>query len=235
MKRKFLWIPAAALAVILLSVSLLAKNKMPAASHPTEATAPFPTVAVTDRRSDDLGHGLYVTQVGSYTGPFVEDGSDDMVSGVLMLKVANRGQNPIEYGVITLPVAQGQASFTLSALLPGQTVVLLEQNRLPWSSSEPYLYPTLSDTAYYSRPLDRMEKLVSLQLLEGGINVTNISDEDISGDIVIYYKNKQQDLYYGGITYRLRISSGLPSGASCQLISQHLHKNGTEILFVTVD
>lgn len=239
MKRKILWIAAAVFAVILpvCLLLLLPKADNSPAPAPTKPTAASLAVSIAEQEelSVNLGHGLYVTEVGSYTGPFVEDGSDEPIAGVLMLKVANRGEAAIEYGVITLPVAQGQAEFTLSALLPGQTVVLLEQNRLPWSSQEQYLYPLLHDTVYYTQPLDLQEDRLSLQLLEGGMNVTNISGQDITGEIVIYYKNMQQGLYYGGITYRLRISTGLKAGESCQLVSSHLHKTATQILFLTVD
>lgn len=239
MKRNFFLIAAIAVAALLLvcAAFFLPKAKN-AATTPTTAaptpTSPSTEISQQEELSVSLGHGLFLTEVSSYTGPFVEDGSDEIVAGVLAIKVANRGENAIEYCQIALPVTEGTASFSLSGLMPGQTALLLEQNRLPWRSSEQYDHPLVSNTAYYNRPLSLHREQLSLQLLDGGINVTNISGTPIVGDIVIYYKNKQQDLFYGGITYRLRISSGLNADATCQLLSQHLHKDSTEILFITV-
>ncbi|MBR4863366.1 MAG: hypothetical protein IKU07_02215 [Oscillospiraceae bacterium] len=239
MKRKIFYIAAAVLAVIALVIVLLLlpkneKTPAPDTTEPTEQTAP---ARVTDSQSlsVNLGYGLFLTEVGSYTGPFLEDGSDQVVSGVLMIRVTNRGDTGVEYANISLSTKDGQASFTLSALLPGETVILLETNRLPYDSTEAYQYALMENTAFYTKQLSRQEDLLSVKLLDGGMNVINISGKDIDGDIVVYYKNKQNDIYYGGITYRLRITGGMKRNAISQLISQHIHENNTEILFITVE
>ena len=36
-----------------------------------------------------LGHDVELLDMGKYTGPFMEDGSDEIVSGVLMLEIVN--------------------------------------------------------------------------------------------------------------------------------------------------
>ena len=46
------------------------------------------------------------------------------------------------------------------------------------------------------------------------LNVPNISDEDIPGDVVVYYKHASADMLYGGITYRVTISGGIKAGES---------------------
>lgn len=248
MKRKIFYIAAAVLAVIALIAALLLlpkSEKTPVADPtiPTEVTISTEppaqtlpaTVADAQELDVNLGYGLYITEVGSYTGPFLEDGSDEVVSGVLMIRVENRGESPVEYATVSIPVSAGQATFTLSALLPGETVLLLETNRLPWSSTESYQYPLLETPALFTKELALHADKLSVQLLDGGMNITNISGNAITGDIVIYYKNKQHGIYYGGITYRLRIPGGLKKDEICQLMSQHIHKGNTELLFITVD
>ena len=53
------------------------------------------------------------------------------------------------------------------------------------------------------------------------------------GDIYIYYKNFSGGIYYGGITYRVKIEGGLKSGEIRQLMSTHYYEEASEILMVT--
>ena len=79
-----------------------------------------------------------------------------------------------------------------------------------------------------------MADTVKLQVFDGVINATNISDKDIDGEIVIYYKNAASDLFYGGITYRIQIQDGLKADEIRQVMTQHASDTGSKIMFVTV-
>jgi len=48
------------------------------------------------------------------------------------------------------------------------------------------------------------------------------------------YKNAAADLYYGGITYRVRIEGGIKAGEIKQLMAGHFSETGSKIMFVTV-
>ena len=79
-----------------------------------------------------------------------------------------------------------------------------------------------------------MEDRVKLQFLDGVINVTNVSDTDIEGEIVVYYKNAASDLYYGGITYRSRVAGGIKAGETRQVAGAHASKTGSAAMFVQI-
>ena len=70
--------------------------------------------------------------------------------------------------------------------------------------------------------------------MDGAVNVTNISGEDIEGNIVVYYKNAAKDLYYGGITYRITIEGGLKADEIRQVMTNHASDTGSRIMFVTI-
>ena len=58
---------------------------------PTEPEATYQAnIGELDEVNIVLGSGLGILDVGSYTGIFMEDGSDEVVSGVLMAVVTNR-------------------------------------------------------------------------------------------------------------------------------------------------
>ena len=50
----------------------------------------------------DAGCSIEVTEVSSYSGPYMEDASDQEVSDVLMIKVRNTGEEAIQYAEVTL-------------------------------------------------------------------------------------------------------------------------------------
>lgn len=182
----------------------------------------------------DLGNGLEITGLGDYTGMYMEDGSNEIVSGVMMIMVTNNGRFPLQYAEITLSGEAGDALFSLSTLNPGQTVVVLEANRRTYSSGDSYTAASSSKVVFFTEELDAHEDVLKIQPLDGGFNITNISDRDIAGDIVVYYKNYAGDLLYGGITYRGTISGGLEAGQIKQVMSSTFTESGTAVMFVTI-
>lgn len=200
-----------------------------------QVTVPEPTIeAIVDVPTGQMDANLTIRSIGAYTGAFVEDGSNDIVSNVLMLVVDNSGEEAVQYAEITLPTENGDAKFTLSTLPAGEAVVLLEQNRMTYTGDEDATLATSDNVAFFSEPLSLHEEKLKLQILDGAINVTNISGEDISGDIVIYYKNAAADIYYGGITYRVRIEGGMKADEIKQIMASHFSDSGSKVMFVTV-
>lgn len=239
----------AALLLVLMAVMLLCRptdETVPEATEADVATATMPlsvpeveqtqgTVPVVEN-SVNLGYGLYVTDIGSYTGMYMEDGTDEIVSGVLMLVVKNTGDQDIQYTQITMPVGEETAVFTLTTLPVGESVVLLETSRMQWQQDVDYsaILPKIENIAYFQEPVSIQEDKLKIGIVDGAMNVTNISGEDISGNIVVYYKNAAKDLYYGGITYRITIEGGLKADEIRQVMTNHASDTGSKIMFVTI-
>lgn len=184
-----------------------------------------------------LGNNLEVLGVGKYTGIYVEDGTDEVVSDVLMMKLANNGEDTVEYAKITMEIQGEIAEFSVSALKPGATIVLLEKNRMAYDKTINYSNATVNceNLALFRNAPSLREDKLTIQSLNGAINVTNISGQDIPGRIAIYYKNKAAGIYYGGITYRIVLENGLKAGEIGQLMASHFSETGSEIVFVTID
>ena len=182
--------------------------------------------------SVNLGSGLTITDVGKYTGVYMEDGSDEVITGIMMIAVTNEGEQAVQYAEISVPVGDEMAYFTLSTLPAGATVILLEQSRMEYVPGE-YVTAVAENVALFKEPLDLREDQVKIQNLQGAVNISNISDGEIEGDICIYYKNSAADVYYGGITYRVRLEGGLKAGEIKQIVASHFSQSGTAIMFVT--
>lgn len=249
-KRVTLWVIIVLLGIILAAAVLLGwglyktEGTAPAQTEPTAPTETTPptTESMVDEillETDvfspiDLGRGLQITDIGKYTGIFMEDGTDELVAGVLMLVVKNNSQQAIQYAEISLPTENGDAKFTLSTLPVGESIVLLEQNRMEYTGKEDVTQAAASNVAEFSEPMSLQEDKLQLQVLDGALNVVNISGQNIEGDVVIYYKNAASDLYYGGITYRVRLEGGMKADEIKQIMASHFSDTGSKIMFVTI-
>ena len=181
----------------------------------------------------DLGHGLVITDVGSYSGKFMEDGSDEQVNDVLMIVVYNYGVEAIQYAEIGLTVGDQTANFVMSTLPVGERMMILESGRMAYDADAACTAARAQSVAKFTTPMSLCEDHLQIQTLDGVVNVTNISDSDIDGDIFIYYKNSAADVYYGGITYRMRLEGGMKAGEIRQLMASHFSEAGSTIMFVT--
>lgn len=196
-------------------------------------TAPDIQIEIPEDVTIPLGNQLKITDLGSYTGIFMEDGSDEIVSGVMMILLTNEGDQTLQYAEITLGNAQDEkAYFSASTLPPGCSAVLLEKNRKPFAPG--YEAIALDNVVFFQEEPGMLEDTVKIQAYQGAMNVTNISGADITGTIQIYYKNSAADVYYGGITYMAKIQGGLKSGETRQLMPSHFQSGSSTVMFVMI-
>lgn len=181
----------------------------------------------------ELGHDLQITDMAQYAGVYMEDGSNEIVTGLLLIVVKNTGKKDIQYAEIEIPVGDTTAYFTLTTLPAGESVVLLEKNRMPYTDDADMEAAVVKKVAPFQEPMSCQEDKLKIQVMDGVLNVTNISGQDITGDVVIYYKNSASDMLYGGITYRVSIQGGLKKGELKQVPAGHFTTNGSRIMFVT--
>jgi hypothetical protein len=198
---------------------------------------PMGTIKIENLQDSDSEtyKNLTVTKIGKYSGIFVEDGSDGPVAGILMVVVKNTGKQTVQYGEVELTDGENTAFFTLSTLPPGESVVLLEKNRMSYDAGKALTQVTIKNVAVFQEEPSLHEELLKIQALDGALNVTNISGEDITGDVVIYYKNASSDLLYGGITYRVTIKGGIKAGEVKQITAAHYTAKGSRVMWITVE
>lgn len=229
--------------ILVLAVLLwFATNKVgTAADLPSEmeGAAASETISEEAEQADSqilLRDALLVQEIGSHTGPYWEDGSDEQVSDILMMTVTNVTEEPIQYAQITMDLPEAAATFTVTALPAGGTAVLLENSRMTYDKSIDYDSMTVEcqNLAGFDKPLSLQEKKLKLQILDGALNITNISGEDIPGPIILCYKNVENGIYQGGIGYRIRLDEGLKTDEIRQIMATHIHQPGTEMVFVQI-
>lgn len=244
------WIPV--ILILLLAAAglfLLTKNSEVPEQPAPESTAP-PVQTEAPARTEEqepivfeepdpvdpiwVNTSLCITDAGNYTGIYMEDGSDEPVTGVLKIHLTNVSEKPVQYARIVMDVDGEEAVFTVTALPAGATAVLLEQNRMEYREDVEYMEARASceDLALFNGELSLQEDKLQIQSLDGGLNITNISGQDITDTIVLCYKGWQGDLYYGGIAYRIKLEGGLKAGELRQIMAQHYMDPGSKLVFV---
>lgn len=180
----------------------------------------------------ELGNGLTLVGLGSYTGSYVEDGSDDAVSAVMSADVRNDGQQTVLQAEFNLTMAGIRYSFKLSTLPPGETVRLLELQRHSAAPALSTMSTELTSFTAFSEEPSMYPDIFQVSGKNQAITIKNISPEDISGDVYIYYKTAYSDYLMGGITYRVRVS-GLAAGESRTGFAGHFSSAYSKLMFIT--
>ena len=182
----------------------------------------------------ELDNGIVITKIGSYTGPYMEDASDEEVSNVMMILVRNNAEKALQYTEITLSGKAGNALFKISTLNPGESAVVLESGKKVYSENDKYTEASAQYTVFFEEKLSVHEDKLKIQPLNGGFNITNISNEDIAGEIMVYFKDVKNDMLMGGITYRGHIKGGLKKDELRQIMSNNFTETNTKVMFVTI-
>lgn len=202
-------------------------------TEPTTGEVTYPGEVEEVQQTDlmDLGEGLVITKIGNYTGLYMEDGGDEVVSGILMVELENTSDQDLQLAVIKLYYGDEEAVFQVTNLPAGKKLVALERSRMAYRTELPDR-TALENTAFQDE-FTMHEDEIEIVALDGVINVINRSEEDIANNIYVYYKNLAGGVYYGGITYRVSIEGGLKAGEIRQLMTEHYDSEGSEILMVS--
>lgn len=180
-----------------------------------------------------LDHGIKITLLGSYDGMFMEDGSNDDLKNILSIVVLNTNEKDLQYAEIYLKYEDYTAEFTVSNLPSGESALLLEKKRTQSKGEKPNVY-VMENEVFFQSKMDDKNDTIEVSGVVGIANIKNTSDKDIVGDIVIYYKNYSNDMFYGGITYRITIPNGLKAGELKQVSAAHYSPAKSKIVSVNI-
>lgn len=155
---------------------------------------------------------LYCEEFISYSGPFVEDGTNDNVENVLALLLENRSDEYLEFATITYDVDGETAKFVASGLPAGAKAWVLETNRMEAKADSQFEFLECESTFRDDAVLTTDKLEVSYK--DNELIVKNITD-DVLKNPCVYYKNINSDGYYlGGITYMIGFDTLKPDATA---------------------
>ena len=202
MKGKYLLIFAvAAVIVAAVCISFFTGNTTESKIKKFEGFIPFDEKNL-DQNIDLDNEDLSVVAVGTYTGEYVEDGTDDEVENVAALILENKSEKMLQITEIEVNInEEDTALFRITNLPADGMVMALDMNRLkcePDSTAE-----KLSEAEHFFDKVPMNEDLFETEGSEGRLTLKNLS-EDTYDKVYVYYKTEISDgLYLGGITYRV--------------------------------
>ena len=175
--------------------------------------------------------GMTIKNIGQYTGSFVEDGSDKSVSNVLSIVVTNTSGKDLQYGEIKLKAGSKTATFKLTNIPSGKSVLALETSGMKYSSSTNYTY---AEATYSQTNMSMNSSKVSVSTADSKVTIKNISGKDL-GTVYVYYKNLDKSgAYLGGITYRVKFEN-VKSGDTLTQSTKHFSKSNSKIIMVDTE
>lgn len=172
-------------------------------SNPEGTTAPTEVSSPPATSAD-----LYCLEVSTYSGPFVEDGSEEEVENVAAIIVENRSEQFLDRAMITYVFGDKVAQFELTGLPSGARAVVLEKNRLTLTGKEEYTLINC-DSSFKS---DAVTQSGSLKAYSSGnvLKLENTSKETYRNTCVYYKKVNSDGMFLGGITYMLSFDTMNP-------------------------
>lgn len=188
-----------------------------------------------DNRESSLGNGIYIVSSEPYTGPFWEDGSDTAVEDIWSLKIVNSSDEDIEYLKIHAATAEAEGNFEVTVLPAGGELIVLESSAAAYPQDAEDARYVAENLAFFQEERSILPEQLTLYGQDNWIKAENISGEDIAGDICVYYKNLEDGIFQGGITYRAVFPGGMAAGEAEEQEVLHYMKDTSQIMYVTYD
>lgn len=164
---------------------------------------------------------LEVLNVGAYDGLFLEDGSDDEISGVAALVLRNCGKAAVEYVSISMTCGNTSLEFEGSDIPSGAMIVLQDKNRTAFSGG------AISNCSATVAELDKLEMSEnSVQITENSNNsltIKNVTNKSLPCVRVFYkFYSDDEGSFVGGITYVAKITDLHPDETQTILPSHYV-------------
>ncbi len=228
-KRICLWLLIGCVLGLLALIPIHRVNVQKKQMHMPEELSPAAAASVLDEYR--LNSDLTIERAVSWSGSYVEDGTDEAVSGVFALVLKNTSSRTLQYAELTVTCGNETYRFTLSTVPAGQSVLVQEAGRKPMpedltdAAAELTLYTDFSETP------DLCPDVFEVYVDGNQITVKNKGNQD-AGDVYVYYKTFADDQYLGGITYRAKIDR-IAGGESGSITPTHYHDGSSRLMFIT--
>ena len=175
---------------------------------------------------------LIIEKVGSYTGNYLEDGSDEPIEKVAAIIISNTSDKMLQVGDITFKVSDKEnATFRVTNLLPHTSALVLESNKRKYSDKDDYSYGTVVN-AYLDAP-DLLEDKFEVIKENGNLKLKNKTDKTYK-KVYVYYKYVQSGgAFMGGITYRVPFEN-IEGKKTVTSVANHFSANTSVIVDVQI-
>lgn len=182
-----------------------------------------------------LENGIVIEKVSKYSGPFVENGKDEEVKNVWELTVTNTSDKDIQFLRLRAESKEQIAQFDITTLTAGSTVKVLERSAMKLPDWEKDAVYSIENIAEFSTERSIYPDIFQVSVADHRIRLANKTKENFTKDIYIYYKNIKENVYQGGITYRVKFEGGIAAEETKEEDTVHFNPNTSKILYLTFE
>lgn len=174
---------------------------------------------------------LVAERLASYEGPYVEDGSNEEVTGVAALVLHNRGEKTVISAKVTLRQGEHAMTFLAQTIPPGDRVLVLETDRQLYSAAR--FYSCSAEAFEEEGILLAPEDLQVTVSRMNCITITNRTDRLLT-DVCLEHKGwlDEPGICVGGITYVTRVGE-LSPGQTVSVFVDHFAEGYSRIVRIT--
>ena len=147
----------------------------------------------------------------------------------------NSSDEDIEYLKIHAATAEAEGNFEVTVLPAGGELIVLESSAAAYPQDAEDARYDAENLAFFQEERSILPEQLTLYGQDNWIKAENISGEDIAGDICVYYKNLEDGIFQGGITYRAVFPGGMAAGEAEEQEVLHYMKDTSQIMYVTYD
>lgn len=175
------------------------------------------------------GTDLWIKNLASYDGVFIEDGSNTEVFDTASVVIENKSGDTVLYAQIEIRTEDRSFLFEAMMLPPGSSTLIPEKNGQRMPDSEIVYCSGWSVSAQQSS--SQQLQIHSIDM--GTIEVINLCNEPLS-DVKIYHKTylADSDIYIGGKAIETSIAALLP-GESLQLKPELYASGYSKIVYIS--
>ena len=119
---------------------------------------------------------LKINEFGSYSGEYVEDGSNKPVKNVAAIRVTNKSKKFLDYATVTVTVDGQPATFVITGLPAGKCAWVLEKNCLEISEKAAFEFVDCV-TSYGEEEIVSSSDKVSISFDGNYMTVSNLSGD----------------------------------------------------------
>lgn len=230
---KVLWACAAVavLVAVALIIAIIVGNLPGSRIRKYEGFTPFDKKQLSQDMVLD-NDGLSIIAVGTYSGEYVEDGTDEELENVGALILQNISDKMLQIAEIEISInGEDTALFRITNLPSEGMVLALDMNRLTCQAES--TAEKSSEAVRFFDEVPMNEELFEAEGTEGRLTLKNLS-EDTYDKVYVYYKTEIDDgLYLGGITYRIPFEE-IEGKTQIETDAGHYSPNKSEIVEVQI-
>ncbi len=173
-----------------------------------------------EKKETEITNCLSVTEIMPYSGKYVEDGSDEEVENIVAAVLSNTTETDYELVEFSVTTDKGTHRFSASTVKAGSTTTVLCRDRDNFENNESMQSFSIDVNAEYVNPISLAEGVLEIYRTGKTVSLKNAGDKELN-NIAVFYKQKNDIGYLGGITYKSTVNS-LKPGEITQFHSEHL-------------